>query len=39
MVLQAMTDICAERGWLASALGCQQVLQMLVQGEIIKRLL
>lgn len=28
-----MTDICAERGWLGSVLGCQQVLQMLVQGK------
>ncbi|XP_065206562.1 activating signal cointegrator 1 complex subunit 3 [Planococcus citri] len=32
-ILQAMIDVCGERGWLVSTLRAQQLIQMLVQGR------
>lgn len=32
-VLQAMIDICAEKGWLATVLQVQQVMQCIIQAR------
>ncbi|XP_055550848.1 activating signal cointegrator 1 complex subunit 3 [Wyeomyia smithii] len=32
-IIQAMIDICAERGWLASTLRIQQLMQCIIQGR------
>uniref|UniRef100_A0A0E0KAG9 RNA helicase n=1 Tax=Oryza punctata TaxID=4537 RepID=A0A0E0KAG9_ORYPU len=31
-IIQAMIDICANSGWLSSALACMHLLQMIIQG-------
>lgn len=32
-ILQAMIDVCAERGWLAATLRTQQIMQMVIQAR------
>lgn len=38
-IIQAMIDVCANSGWLSSALSCMHLLQMIIQvnfdGQII----
>lgn len=33
LILQALIDVCGERGWLVSVLRAQQLMQMLIQGR------
>ena len=38
-IIQAMIDVCANSGWLSSALSCMHLLQMIIQVNFIVQML